>query len=210
MGMHDTHYVVSTGGYILFLPIIHVLLTIISAIFVYPFSKAFIVGIASARNPSHRLTPRSAWYFFDPYWKQAFALVCNIHIPIVLIMVVLMSLFSGGATGVVIVCLVLLLLILFGSIAFALLAAFQLSPRFSSAAALTALSVIIAAIECIFLQSLVLVVCVFLFASSSYDSALMGLVATSPIIAMANWFLFSLTWRRIRSGPAYEWFRFES
>ena len=36
-----------------------------SFIFIIPMGKAFLVGIASARDPGHRVTLLDAWFFFD-------------------------------------------------------------------------------------------------------------------------------------------------
>jgi len=53
-------------AYLVFLPLMMVFI----AWPVYPLSKAFLAGVASVRDPSHRVTPQSPWYFFDPHWQK--------------------------------------------------------------------------------------------------------------------------------------------
>lgn len=42
----------------------------IIAVFVYPMSRAFLDGMASARHEAHRMTLETPWYFFDPPWRR--------------------------------------------------------------------------------------------------------------------------------------------
>ena len=50
--------------------IIVLVFAVLPVAFALPLNSAFLAGIASARDPGHRLTPRSPWFFFDRVVKR--------------------------------------------------------------------------------------------------------------------------------------------
>lgn len=212
MGTHDTTYVVAGAGTMVFLPMVLLLPLLICAIFVHPFSKAFIAGIASARDPEHRLTPQSPWYFFDLCWQRvmrrtiAGQAVAYLSIFLALCLIPFESFGLPSMSAAVSLFFILIML---GWTFAALSIAFYWAPKISSPIALTFIGTMFGAIYTLLILSgstLMLVDVAYHYQSSE---ALI-LFGSSILVCMVTSTIFLTIWRGVRKEASYEWFRFES
>lgn len=194
-------------GYLAFFlfPMLLICPLLICALFVYPFSRAFIAGVESARDPGHQLTPQSPWYFFDPYCRKVYERLLQRELRIVGIVFAILSavvaLYSGSWMGG----------IYFFAIAgpatlswffTAITVVFFLSPRFTSPVVLTCVGLLAGTISIFLLVALLL--------AGSFGGAEFALFAAPSITALFSFILFSSVWHGIRNAQSRTWFGLEA